>query len=75
MSESFVGIDVSRDHLDLHERPSDRHQRYANDAAFHNGFDALVWAKGDSPASYKSALDALVSRDARFDPTHVTYRM
>ena len=50
-------------------------ERYANDAAFHNGFDALVWAKGDSPASYKSALDALVSRDARFDPTHVTYRM
>jgi transposase len=33
MSESFVGIDVSRDHLDLHERPGDRHQRYANDDA------------------------------------------
>ncbi|HEX3146873.1 MAG TPA: IS110 family transposase [Gemmataceae bacterium] len=33
MSESFVGIDVSRDHLDLHERPSERYQRYANDAA------------------------------------------
>jgi transposase len=32
MSESFVGIDVCRDHLDRHERPSDRSQRYANDA-------------------------------------------
>jgi transposase len=39
MSESFVGIDVSRDYLDLHERPSDRHQRYANDDA---GIEAIV---------------------------------
>jgi transposase len=39
MSESFVGIDVSRDHLDLHERPGDRHQRYANDAA---GIEAIA---------------------------------
>lgn len=39
MSESFVGIDVSRDHLDLHERPSDRHQRYANDA---EGIEAIA---------------------------------
>lgn len=39
MSESFVGVDVSRDHLDLHERPGDRHQRYANDAA---GIEAVA---------------------------------
>jgi transposase len=39
MNESFVGIDVSRDHLDLHERPSARCQRYANDTA---GIEAIA---------------------------------
>lgn len=39
MSEFFIGIDVSRDHLDLHERPSHREQRYRNDAG---GIAAIV---------------------------------
>ena len=31
MTESFVGIDVSKDRLDLHERPSGRSEAYPND--------------------------------------------
>jgi hypothetical protein len=56
-------------------------KRYAEDAAFHNGFDALAWAKEDSskpggnPSSYADALRSLHNRDARFDAPHVTYRM
>lgn len=55
--------------------------RYAADAAFHNGFDALCWAKSDSvkeggnPASYAQTLDKLNARDARYEAAHVTYRM
>lgn len=56
-------------------------ERYAADAAFHNGFDALCWAKTDStkpggnPASYGEAIEKLNTRDARYDAAHVTYRM
>jgi hypothetical protein len=56
-------------------------QRYAGDAAFHSGFDALCWAKDDSlkpggdPSSYKAALESLNARDARYDAAHITYRM
>lgn len=54
-------------------------ERYASDAAFHNGFDALVWAKKDStagnPASFTNAIKDLDSRDARYDRAHVTYRL
>ncbi len=56
-------------------------ERYASDAAFHNGFDALCWAKSDSlkidgdPRSYKAAIASLETRDARYDAAHVTYRM
>lgn len=39
MAESFVGIDVSQEHLDLHERPSGRSQRFTNDA---EGIPAIV---------------------------------
>jgi transposase len=39
MAESFAGIDVSRDHLDLHERPSGQCQRYPNVA---DGIQALA---------------------------------
>jgi transposase len=39
MAESFAGIDVSRDHLELHERPTGRSGRYANDT---EGIEALV---------------------------------
>lgn len=56
-------------------------ERYASDAAFHNGFDALVWAKKDSTAekgnaaSYTNATKDLDSRDARYERAHVTYRL
>jgi hypothetical protein len=56
-------------------------KRYAGDAAFHNGFDALCWAKDDSrkkdgdPTSYKAAVESLQTRDARYDAAHITYRM
>jgi hypothetical protein len=56
-------------------------KRYAGDAAFHNGFDALCWAKDDSrkkdgdPSSYKAALASLQTRDARYEAAHITYRM
>lgn len=33
MSESFVGIDVSKAHLDFHLRPAHQSQRFANDEA------------------------------------------
>ena len=39
MAESFVGIDVSLEHLDLHERPSEQFQQYRNDA---EGMAAIV---------------------------------
>ena len=39
MAESFVGIDVSLEHLDLHERPSEQFQQYRNDA---EGIAAIV---------------------------------
>jgi hypothetical protein len=50
-------------------------KRYANDAAFHNGFDALTWAKKDSAATYDATIATLTSRDARYDAANVTYRM
>lgn len=56
-------------------------ERYASDAAFHKGFDALVWAKKDStaangsPASYTNATKDLESRDARYEGAHVSYRL
>jgi hypothetical protein len=50
-------------------------ERYANDAAFHNGFDALCWARQESPATLATEITKLESRDARYDAAHVTYRM
>ncbi|MDB4938392.1 MAG: hypothetical protein JWP87_5364 [Labilithrix sp.] len=50
-------------------------ERYASDAAFHNGFDALAWAKKESPAAFATEIAKLESRDARYDAAHVTYRM
>ena len=56
-------------------------KRYAADAAFHNGFDALRWAKNDSvkpggdPASYSAAIKSLNDRDARYDEAHITCRV
>jgi hypothetical protein len=56
-------------------------KRYASDVSFHNGFDALSWAKDDSvakggnPSSYSDAIQKLESRDARYDAAHITYRI
>ncbi len=50
-------------------------KRYAEDVAFKNGFDAISWAKTDSPTTYAAAISKLDSRDARYDSAHVTYRM
>jgi len=52
-------------------------KRYAEDAAFHNGFDALCWSKSDkAPAgAYDAQIKNLESRDARYDAAHITLRM
>jgi hypothetical protein len=50
-------------------------KRYADDVAFHNGFDAMVWAKKDSPETLAATIAQLKSRDAFYDQAHVTYRM
>ena len=48
---------------------------YKKDPAFHDGFDALVWAKEQKdPSVYKDALDAVRSRDPRCSQTTVTFR-
>lgn len=41
-------------------------ERYANDAAFKAGFDALVWAKENAPADRAQMLENLRARDARY---------
>lgn len=48
---------------------------YKKDPAFHDGFDALVWAKEQSdPSVYKKAVDSVLSRDPRCSQTTVTFR-
>ena len=43
MSRTFIGVDVSQDHLDVHVRPAGLRRRFANTAA---GIAALVaWAR------------------------------
>ncbi len=53
-------------------------KRYADDVAFHDGFDALCWSKNDkaAPAGANAApIHDLESRDARYAAAHVTLRM
>lgn len=53
-------------------------RRYAEDVAFHNGFDALCWSKNDKtapPDAYAAQIQKLESRDARYAAAHVTLRM
>jgi hypothetical protein len=53
-------------------------KRYAEDVAFHNGFDALSWAKNDKSApagTYAAEIHNLESRDARYAAANVTVRM
>lgn len=53
-------------------------KRYAEDVAFHNGFDALCWSKNDKAApadAYGTQIHNLESRDARYAAASVTLRM
>lgn len=50
-------------------------ERYASDAAFKNGFDAVVWAKKTSDATYAETIQKLEARDARYAATQVTVRL
>jgi hypothetical protein len=50
-------------------------ERYASDAAYRNGFDAMVWARADSPATFKATTEALESRDAFYKQAHITWRV
>ncbi len=53
-------------------------KRYAEDVAFHNGFDALCWSKNDKAApadAYGAQIHNLESRDARYAAASVTLRM
>ena len=53
-------------------------KRYAEDVAFHNGFDAQCWSKNDKTApagAYGAQINNLESRDARYAAAHVALRM
>jgi hypothetical protein len=51
-------------------------KRYAEDVAFHNGFDALCWTKSKEapPGAYDAQIHNLESRDARYTAAHITFR-
>jgi hypothetical protein len=52
-------------------------EAYKRDPAFHDGFDALVWAseQHETPGLYKETLDSANARDCRYAQTSVTYRL
>lgn len=47
MTETNIGIDISKDHLDVHRLPGDERQRFDNSKAGHK---ALIRWIGDTPA-------------------------
>jgi hypothetical protein len=51
-------------------------KRYAEDVAFHNGFDALCWTKSKEapPGAYDAQIKNLESRNARYTAAHITVR-
>lgn len=50
-------------------------KRYAEDAAFQEGFEALQWAREQKTGdAYKETIKALESRDARYDAVHIPCR-
>lgn len=51
------------------QNPSIR-ARYESDAAYHLGFDALVWAKKDAN-TYAETVGSLKQRDARYEANHI----
>jgi hypothetical protein len=40
-------------------------ERYRDDAAFHAGFDSIVWARANDPVQLLKAKEALDERDPR----------
>jgi hypothetical protein len=46
-------------------------KRCVDDVAYAHGFDAVFSAHGQGAAQYKEVVDALKSRDARYDAAHV----
>jgi len=50
-------------------------ERYAADAAFRAGFDALVWAKKNAPEDAKQLLADVHARDARYAAANIQYRI
>jgi hypothetical protein len=49
-------------------------KRYAEDAAFKAGFDAILWARDKGDAEYRTAVDALRVRIGAYDQHHVAWR-
>ena len=50
-------------------------ERYAADAAFRAGFDALVWAKKNAPGDAKQLVADVHARDARYAAANIQYRI
>lgn len=62
MSKTYIGIDVSKDHLDAYARPSGDARRFANDAA---GIRELVaWARRHQPERIVSESTGHYGREA-----------
>jgi hypothetical protein len=50
-------------------------ERYAADAAFRAGFDALVWAQASAPADAEQLKADVHARDARYAAASIQYRI
>ena len=50
-------------------------ERYASDAAFRAGFDALAWAKTNAPEDAKQLVADVHARDARYAAANIQYRI
>ncbi len=48
MTKSTIGVDISKDTLDVYRHPENEHQQFANDA---RGFRALIKWLGETPVS------------------------
>src|SRR5262249_28068639 len=68
-AREFLGARQSKEaFLKAHPSVADA---YAKDAAFHDGFDALVWAKEKSPAEFADAQKRLDERNAWYSQSNV----
>lgn len=48
-------------------------EAYAKDAAFHHGFDALVFSKDHAPAEYKETCAKLAERDGWYQQSNIRF--